>query len=212
MKNFKYAIFDMDGTLLDSMQMWRNLGRDYLIAQGKQPFDNLEQVIQPMSMEESAEYFQEQYGIRGSVTEIIEGVNEMIESAYKKSVLLKKGVKEYLQALNQKGVQMCIATATSKHLALMALKRLDILKYFTEIIDCGDSGVGKHQPDIYHLAVKHLHGTIEETAVFEDAWYAMETAKQAGFYTVGVYDAWEKVDKERIVALCDDYVESFAVL
>ncbi|MDD3752169.1 MAG: HAD hydrolase-like protein, partial [Tissierellia bacterium] len=108
MKKLKYKIFDLDGTLLDSMAAWRNLGKDYLLQKGINPPDNLNEIIAAMSMIESAAYFQKAFKIELSAEEIIKEIKMLIENKYKYEFKLKPYVKEYLQKLKDENSVMCI--------------------------------------------------------------------------------------------------------
>lgn len=211
MKNFKFAIFDMDGTLLDSMPYWHNLGHDYLLSKGKIPEDNLIDIIRPMSMKESSKYFIDHYNIKGTVNKVIDEINFFIENQYLYEIPCKPYAKEYLKSLYDQGIVMCIATATSKNLAIGALKHNHILQYFSKIISCDEIAVGKRQPDIYYLALNRMKASKDETVVFEDALYAVETSKKAGFHTIGVYDSSCSETFERIKSISDEYIESFQI-
>ena len=181
-----FAIFDMDGTLIDSMGVWQNLATEYLQSKGiwEIPADILEQ-IQPMTMSQSAQLFQQVFGLAGDV----EGeMNAMMEGHYRHDLPLKPGVRGYLQALERKGVKMCVASATAEHLMKACLTRLGILEYFAFLLSCETVGAGKTSPQVYLEAAKRLGAEPEEIAVYEDALYALQTAKNAGFYVVGVRD------------------------
>ena len=212
MKKLKYKIFDLDGTLLDSMAAWRNLGKDYLLQKGINPPDNLNEIIAAMSMIESAAYFQKAFKIELSAEEIIKEIKMLIENKYRHEFKLKPYVKEYLQKLKDENSVMCIVTATPLKLAKAALERNEIKKYFSFVISCDEVGLGKNKPDIFLLAANRLNAEPFEIAVYEDADFALITAKEAGFYTIGVYDDYFKNERKDIELISDIYIESFKEL
>ena len=124
----KYAIFDMDGTLIDSMVFWKNLATEYLTSKGilQIPADILEQ-IKPMTMSESAALFRREFGLTGDVEA---QMNEMMEDHYRNDIPLKPGAWEYLENLHRQGVRMCVASATAEHLMESCLTRLGVRQYF----------------------------------------------------------------------------------
>ena len=202
------AIFDFDGTLLDSMFIWDTIGEDYLRTLGKEPHENLKETFMTLTLEEAAEYYREHYKVTLSVTEIVDSINAMVEGIYRTKVTLKPGVAEYLRLLKESGVKMCVATVTDRYLVEDTLERLGILHYFCGIFTCAEVGYGKDKPIIYQKALEHLGTAKEETFVFEDSLFALETAKTDGFPTVGVYDMHES-RQEEMKRLADCYVRSF---
>lgn len=204
----KGAIFDLDGTLLDSMFIWDTIGENYLRSIGKEPREDLKKTFETYSLEQAARYYREHYGVALSVEEIVNGVNRMVERYYTDVVPLKPGVAEFLTSLKAQGVRMCIATVTDRYLVEAALNRLGVRECFSEIITCASVGHGKREPYIYREALKHLETEKMETIVFEDAFYALKTAKTDGFAVVAVYDEHEIRQKE-ITALADFCIRDF---
>ena len=195
----KYAIFDMDGTLIDSMAFWKNLATEYLNAKGvaEIPADILEQ-IKPMTMSESAALFKQEFGLTGDPEA---EMNAMMDAHYRNDIPLKPGVREYLENLHRQGVRMCVASATAEHLMESCLTRLGVRQYFEFLLSCETVGAGKRSPLVYHEAARRLGAAPVEIAVYEDALYAVQTAKAAGFHVVGVYDdsaadSWQVMEQE----------------
>lgn len=199
-----FAIFDMDGTLVDSMIFWKNLASEYLSSKGVEriPPDLLER-IKPMTMSESAALFKQEFGLTGDPEA---EMNAMMDAHYRCDIPLKAGVREYLQALQKKGVRMCIASATAQHLMAACLGRLGVLEYFEFLLSCETVGAGKRSPAVYHEAAKRLGASVSGIAVYEDALYAAQTAKDAGYYVVGVYDDSAKANWKNIQALADEMI------
>ncbi len=205
------AIFDVDGTLLDSMFIWDTIGETYLRSIGYQPKENLNETFKNMSLHQAARYYQTEYGVTQSIDEIMDGVNAMLERYYRFEVPLKPGAAELLERLRQDGVKLCIATATDRHLVEAALDRCGVLSCFGEIFTCNEVGHGKDEPDIFEAALRFLGTRREETLVFDDALYAVRTAKEAGFPVAAVYDSHERSQAE-VRARSDLYLEDLTQL
>ena len=188
----KGAIFDFDGTLVDSMFIWDTFGEDYLRTLGKEPKENLTETFKTFTLEQAAEYYREHYGVALSVNEIVDDINEMVAEIYRTKVTLKDGVREFLEALKSKGVQMCVATVTDRPIVEDVLCNLGIRDFFTEIFTCAEVGYNKETPHIYRAALEVLGTSKEETVVFEDALHALITAKKDGFKVAAVYDRHER--------------------
>ena len=205
-----FAIFDMDGTLVDSMTYWGELATEYLRRRGVKhvPVEVIER-IRPMTMTESSTLFIQEFGLSGTVEEIVAEQNAIMEEHYRKDVPLKPGVREYLAKLAARGVTICVASATPTTLVEECLTRLGVGDRFRFFISCESVGTGKNRPDVYHAAAKRLDAEPEDIAVYEDAWYAINTAKAAGYYVVGVYDEATRSRWEQIKALSDEYIENW---
>ena len=204
----KGAIFDLDGTLLDSMFIWDTIGEEYLRSLGKEPHEDLKETFVTLTLEEAAEYYREHYGVTLSVKEIVDGVNAMVEQTYRTKVTLKPGISEYLAWLKGNGVRTCVATVTDRYLVEETLERLGVRHYFSEIFTCAEVGFGKDKPIIYRKALEHLGTEKSDTYVFEDLPFALNTAKTDGFPTVGVYDRHE-AHQDELRGLADYYVLDF---
>ncbi|MBO5059817.1 MAG: HAD family phosphatase [Clostridia bacterium] len=204
----KGAIFDLDGTLLDSMYIWDTLSIDYLKSKGITPKSDILDTLQTMSLGEAAEYLREEYDIADGISEIMADFNKILTDFYNSKALLKEGVAEFLARIKEKGVKMCVATATERQLAENALERNGVLKYFDGIFCCSEVGCGKDRSDIFDRAHAFLKTEKAETWVFEDAFYAAAAAKNAGFPICGVYDKSE-VNAEGVREISDIYTESF---
>ena len=208
--NKRYAIFDFDGTLVDSMPYWQNLACEYLLSKGID-FDKekTSKAIQTMTMTQSAEYFISEFKIEGTPASVSAEINALMDKHYENDVSLKKGVKEYIEKLYSSGVRLCVASATDKELVAACLKRLMIYEFFEFVLSCEDVGVGKDKPDIFLKAASLFSSNPNGTAVYEDAIYAIKTAKRAGFYTIAVYDLASKSHWQEIEALADEIIYSW---
>lgn len=182
-----YAIFDMDGTLVDSMPAWRRLAPDFLASQGISPPENLRTIMEPMTMLQCAEYFVN-LGVTLSPSQIIQAQNDHMALQYRTTIEPRDGVVQYLELLARRGVKMCVATATDRALAQDCLQRLGIRKYFSFILSCEDVGEGKHSPLVFLEAARRLGASPARCSVYEDAAFALSTAAEAGFDPIGVYD------------------------
>lgn len=205
----KGAIFDFDGTLVDSMFIWDTIGDVYLRSVGKEPHEDLKAAFVPLTLEQAAQYFRDHYDVQFTVKEIVDGINGMVEVLYRTKVTLKPNIENYLQYLKDKGARMCVATVTDRYLVEETLERLGIREYFSEIFTCAEVGSGKDKPIIYRKALEHLGTSKNETYVFEDSLFALNTAKADGFLTVGAYDLHEDGQIE-LQNLADYYIKSYS--
>ena len=190
------VIFDLDGTLFDSMFIWDTAGEVYLRSIGKEPEADLQKTLKPMSLLQSAQYIREKYHIPLSVEEIMDGVNRTVEGFYFHSVEPKPGVIDFLEELHRRNIKMCIATATDRYQVEAALQRCKMRHFFSEIFTCTEVGSGKDRPEIFRKAMEYLQTDRTTTAVVEDAYHAAFTAKQDSFMVVGVYDSYESRQQE----------------
>jgi len=207
--NKKYAIFDMDGTLVDSMGYWQHLASEFLAAKGiLHVSEKLQEQIKPMTTLESAALFLKEFRLSGNPETIAGEINAVMDRHYRRDIPLKKGIRDYLEHLRGKGVRMCVASATAEPLAEACLKRLGILGYFDFLLSCETVGAGKNSPAVYLAAAERMGAPAKDIAVFEDAWFALETAKKAGFYVVGVYDESASEYWEKICRMADETIRS----
>ena len=200
-RDIEGAIFDVDGTLLDSMYIWDNAAENYLISMGVRPKPGLNDELRDIGGHEIAAYFRREYGIDKTEEEISTGIYDTLEDAYVNRAPLKEGVIETLDMLRGRKIGICAATATDRHLIEPALRRCGIYGYFSRIFTCGEERTSKNSPDIYIRAARFLGAEISKTLVFEDALYAVKTAAAAGFIVIGVHDRSEGDSKDEISAL-----------
>ena len=203
------AIFDFDGTLVDSMFIWKTAGDVYLRSLGKEPDKDLQKTLKTMSLRQSAMYMQQEYGLLASVEEIMGGINRTVEAFYFNTVQPKADVIPFLNRMKEQGIKMCIATATDRYQVEAALRRCGMDPFFSGIFTCSDVGHGKDEPVIFRKALEHLQTTRADTIVFEDAFHALETAKNDGFITAAVYDPHEERQKE-LCQIADLFLDDYS--
>nr|MDD6335188.1 HAD family phosphatase [bacterium] len=203
------AIFDADGTLLDSMRIWNQTGERYLRKLGVVPEDDLSAILFPMTLEQSSAYLKKRYALPQGLSGIQSGILEVVSDFYRREVMLKNGVGDFLYKLSRKRIPMAIVTAGDHALLEQALDRLQIGHYFQTVLTCGELGTSKYQADIYRAAAGCLASDIQHTAVFEDVYFALKTAHTAGFATIAVEDAASAQDQENIRNISDFYITDF---
>mgnify|MGYP000959270635 CR=1 FL=1 len=208
MKDFKAAIFDLDGTLIDSNSVWEKIDRKILLKRGIRVTD--EQIIRMTSMtyEDAAEFMQS-LGVKDAASELIKEFNELALNEYRNSVFLKEYVKEYLEKLKNEGIKIALATASPRFLYEPVLRHNGIYKYFNAFCCTEEIGKSKDYPDIYLLAASRLDVSPEQCIVFEDVLKGVASAKNAGMYAVGVFDKYSADDVVTIRNIADRYIHSF---
>ena len=209
-EGIKGVIFDVDGVLLDSMEIWTDLGARYLMSQGKEPEKGLAQVLFSMSMEQGAEYLAEHYSLGLSPEEVMDGLSGMLRDFYFHEVAAKPGAAALMERYRSDGVKMTAATSSPAEHVTRALERNGILGYLDRIFTVAEVGTSKHSPEIYDEAAAFMGTSRAETLVFEDSLYALKTAADAGFRTAGVFDAKGEADQKGMKETAEIYIKDLS--
>ena len=204
------AIFDMDGTLLDSNRLWDFVPIRYLARQGITAESGISKKIFTMTLPEAIDYLIRTYGLKKSPEEVKTGIDELCLEMYEQDAPVKPGVLTLLEGLRDRGVPMAVATVTDRPMVEAALKKHGILEMFAGIVTAADVGAGKHEPLIFLKAAEMISCRPDETLVFEDGLHAIRTAKNAGFPTVGVFDEESANAQEEIKSTSTYYLKDFS--
>ncbi|MGH4137285.1 HAD family hydrolase [Clostridium sp.] len=210
--NIKAAIFDLDGTLVDSMWVWGKIDEDYFKNRNMALPKDLKTQIEHLSFDDTAEYFRTNFGILDTIEEIKKEWIDFAYVEYLNNVKLKPGVVEFLSSLKTSNIKIGLATSNSKPLLEAVLKANDIYHYFDSITLTSEVSRGKNFPDVYLLAAEKLGVKPEECVVFEDILPAVKGAKSAGMKVVGVYDDFSKEQREDITSHADMYIIEYREL
>lgn len=210
--NVKAVIFDLDGTLVDSMGIWKQIDIEYLAKFNLTLPEDLQSSIEGMSFTETANYFKERFQIPDEIHEIKATWNEMTYKKYKYEVPLKEGAMEFLQILQARGIKMGIATSNSRELVDVVIKSLKIESFFDAIHTSCEVEKGKPSPDIYLLVCEKLGVTPEECLVFEDVPQGIMAGKNAGMKVCAVQDDYSSAMEAEKRKLADYFIESFQLL
>ncbi len=208
MEKIKYAIFDVDGTLTDSMHIWDTCGGAYLMMRGITPHAG--ETFRTRGYREGISYMIEEYNLPLTYDELLSELMKILEFYYFNIAEKKPGVSEFLERMQKNGVRMCIITATNRYLIDSALERNGILRYFSKVFSTTDIGKHKDKPEIFNIARDYLGAENNgDVFVFEDALYSMKTAKSAGYKVIAVEDYSAESDREEIKAVADYYIKNY---
>ncbi|WP_338627074.1 HAD family phosphatase [Clostridium baratii] len=210
--NIKAAIFDLDGTLINSMSLWDQIDIDYLTSKNIPVPDDLNDEISHLSFNQVAVYFKERFKLEDSLDDIKNTWNTVAYDHYSSDITLKDGVVEFLDFLKKSNIKIGLATSNSTELLEASLKFNKIYDYFDAITITDEVSIGKHEPDVYLLAAKKLNVKPEECIVFEDILPAVKGAKKAGMKVIAVEDECSVLDKDDIIKNSDGFINDFRVL
>lgn len=208
LEGIQAVIFDLDGTLVDSMWVWEAVDREYFKLHGLEVPSGLQQQISGMSFSETADYIKTQFLISDTVEEMKQIWNELAEKEYETEVTLKPGAYDFLKKLKQMGIKTGVATSNSRHLAELTLQARGVRSYMDSVHTACEVAHGKPEPDIYLLVAKELGVEPETCLVFEDIVEGIQAGKRAGMRTCAVADAasrtiWEEKQQEADYAIQD---------
>lgn len=212
MKQYQGAIFDLDGTLLDSMEVWGEIDIQFLKKRGLTVPADYQEAITPMGFLEAARYTIARFGFSDTPEELMQEWHQMAIDAYTWNVDLKDGAAEYLKFLKEKGVRMAVATSSTPELYEPALKRNGIHAYFDAFVTVSEVKRGKGFPDIYEKAAEKLSLAAADCVVYEDILAGIRGAKMGGFAAVGVYDKSGEGNRSKMEQEADRYIISFREL
>lgn len=212
MINYKGVIFDLDGTILDSLNVWDKVDKAFFKSKGLNVPVGYEKEVNSMTFFECANYIKEVCGIEDSVEDITKQWEKLAYKEYEKNVKLKKGVYEYLVYLKENNIKIGIATSCYKNLYEICLKNNKIYDFFDVIVDTQMINVSKKYPDIYKLCGEKLNINPADIIVFEDILDGIKSAKKAGMRAYFVHNEKTFEDIEEVMKQCDEYITDFREL
>lgn len=208
-KNIQAVIFDVDGTLIDSMWIWRQVDLEFLGKRGITLPEKLQFEIEGMSYSETAIYFKARFDLPETLEEIKEEWRAMAEDFYKWHIKLKSGAKEFLQLLHEKGLILGIATSNSRELVDHMLMNHGIGQYFSNIRTSCEVNKGKPHPDVYLKVAEDMGIEPDSCLVFEDTLAGVMAAKSAGMKVFAMADEVSFESKDKLVEMTEGYIHSF---
>ncbi len=208
-KDIKAVIFDVDGTLIDSMWIWKQVDIEYLGKRGIPLPERLQNEVEGMSYSETAIYFKAKFDLPDSLEEIKEEWRLMAEDYYKWHIKLKSGAKEFLKLLYDKGLILGIATSNSRELVDHMLANHDIRQYFSKIRTSCEVDKGKPHPDVYLKVAEDMNLEPRHCLVFEDTVSGVMAAKSAGMKVFAVADEVSAESKDKLIEMTEGYIHSF---
>lgn len=211
LKNIEGAVFDLDGTLLDSSWVWEKVDEKFLGDRGFQVPDDYVDEISPLGAERAAVYTIERFGLNEDKDDIVREWIEMAKKEYATEVVCKPYAKEFLEELHKLNIKMAVATSSDRELFMKTLEREGILKYFQKIVTVDEVERGKGYPDIYEEAARRIKVNPHKCLVFEDILAGVTGASLGDFNVVAVFDEKSKHNWEKIKSISkysiNDYKE-----
>ena len=209
MNTIKAAIFDLDGTLVDSMWVWEQIDIDFLKSKGYTPPKDLKDDITHLTFRQTAEYFKDRFNLSDSIDEITDTWNNMAYDFYSSKVKLKEGVIPFFNKLKSLNIKIGLATSNSLPLLEATLKNNGIYYLFDAITVTDEVKKSKENPDVYLLCANKLNVSPKNCVVFEDIIAAVNGAKLAGMKVIGIYDKASEDQKEILTQTCDRYILNY---
>lgn len=203
------VLFDLDGSLVDSMWLWRDIDIEYLGRYGISLPEGLQAEIEGMSFSETAVYFKERFQIPETIETIKSNWNQMAWDKYTHQVPLKEGARAFVEYCRQNQIRLGIASSNSRELVENVLKVHGILDYFDGIVTSCDVEKGKPAPDVYLEAARRCHAAPERCLVFEDIVPGILAGKAAGMRVCAVEDAYSRHQEQDKKMLSDYYIKDY---
>ncbi len=207
----KYCLFDLDGTLVDSMHTWAGTMLEILAEENVSYPDDTVRIITPLGYNGTAEYFLK-LGVKSTKENLIERMYQKAENAYATKVLAKHCVAKYLDKLVSEGVSCNVLTASPHRVTDVCLKRNGLYDKFDNVWSIDDFNMTKDNPEIYHKAAKRLGCTVDDICFFDDNIIALDAGKKSGMTVVGVHDSFSDDVTDKIKEFVDKYIVTFEEL
>ena len=182
----KCAIFDADGTLIDSLGIWMKADKEYLSSKGRRLDPSTYEKFTKMTYAQSISYVKEHYRLKESEEEISEDIMKLVMSKYENDVKVTEGIEDLLQRLLDNGIPMAVATANDRILVCRALRSTGLRRYFSRIVTCDETGCGKEEAEVFIRAAEELGCKPSEALVVEDDKAYVKAARAAGFIAMHI--------------------------